>query len=139
MEFVYTSALATNSSTMQAIYWNEHTEELVVHFWAGSVIKYVGFDSDDYRAFAGALSKGRFYNSFVKGAFKGFKLDNDTTFKHYDDIVAGVPDEPKLLEAKLEAPINVTVNIYVNGDPEQIAKAVERLAPSVRAVQNWRG
>lgn len=139
MEFVYTTALATNSSTMQAIYWNEKTDELVIHFWAGSVIKYTGFNSDDYRAFSSALSKGRFYNSYVKGNFHGEKLDNGTKFVHYEDTVKSEKADSQLLEAEFGPSVQVTVNIYVNGDPEQIAKAVERLAPSVRAVQNWRG
>jgi hypothetical protein len=132
MEFVYTEALGTNSSTMQAIYWNRETSELVVHFWAGSVIKYSGFNADDYRAFTGALSKGRFYNQYVKGAFRGEKLDDDTQFVHAEDVKA------KDVEAEV-SPINITVNIYVSGDPEEVARAVERLAPSLKAVKNWRG
>jgi hypothetical protein len=136
MEFIYTTALATNSSTMQAVYWNKQTQELVIHFWAGSVIKYVNFTEEDFRAFANSLSKGSFYNRYIKGSFHGEKLSNDTMFVHESDRLSA----PQELEAVVSAePIVVNVNIYVNGDPEQIAKAVERLAPSVRAVQNWRG
>lgn len=135
MEFVYSDSLATNSSTMQAVYWNRSNRELVIHFWAGSVIKYVEFTLEDYRSFSNSLSKGRFYNSYIKGSFHGEKLSSDTVFVHESDRLSA----PQMLEAVVTAePIVVNVNIYVNGDPEQIAKAVERLAPSVKAVQNWR-
>lgn len=132
MEFVYTNALGTNSSALQAAYWNSGTEELVVHFWAGSVIKYTGFNADDYRAFTNALSKGRFYTQYVKGSFRGEKLSDDTKFIHAEDV--------KTLSAEKEtdaSPIVINVNIYVSGDPEKVAEAVERLAPSIKAVQDW--
>lgn len=138
MEFIYTHSMATNSSTMQAVYWNDKTFELAIHFWAGSVIKYTGFYHDDYRAFTNSLSKGRFYNQYIKGSYGGEKLDNNTQFIHANDVKS-VEVESQLLNADLAPNIQVTVNIYVNGDPEKIAEAVERLAPSVRAVQNWRG
>ena len=137
MEFVFTNAIATNSSAMQGIYWNGDTNELVVHFWGGSIIKYTEFNSDDFRAFGSSLSKGRFYSQYVKGNFRGEKLDENIAFVHANDVAKAAQSE--LLEAEVGASVQVTVNIYVNGDPEQIAKAVERLAPSVRAVQNWRG
>lgn len=132
MEFVYTTALATNSSALQAAYWNSETQELAVHFWAGSVIKYTGFNADDYRAFTNALSKGRFYTQYVKGSFRGEKLSDDTKFIHAEDI--------KTLSTEKEvdaSPIVINVNIYVSGDPEKVVEAVERLAPSIKAVQNW--
>lgn len=135
MNFVYTDTLATNSSTMQAVYWNSETHELVVHFWAGSVMKYVNFFSDDYRAFTNALSKGRFYNSYIKGNFGGTKLADDTRFVHASETVKTAESQ----ELEAQSNVQITVNIYVNGDPEQIAKAVERFAPSVRALQNWSG
>ncbi|QGH76499.1 hypothetical protein SEA_DAUBENSKI_232 [Streptomyces phage Daubenski] len=138
MEFVYTNSLGTNSSTMQAIYWNEGTQELVIHFWAGSVIKYTGFTADDYRAFTSALSKGRFYNQYVKGSFRGEKLADDTRFVHELDVPKPAVAESTELEAVLTPPVQITVNIYVSGDPDKIADAVERLAPSLKAVQNWR-
>lgn len=133
--FVYTNAIATNSSTMQAVYWNSEANELVVHFWAGSVMKYGRFYSDDYRALTNALSKGRFYNSYIKGHFTGEKLSDNTQFVHVGETVKEIKSE--ILQPDLAPNVQVTVNIYVNGDPEQIAKAVERFAPSVRALQNW--
>jgi hypothetical protein len=81
------------------------------------------------------MSKGRYYTQYVKGNFRGEKMDEDTSFVHADSVKR---TESKLLEAELSPSVQVTVNIYVNGDPEKIAKAVERLAPSIRAVQNWR-
>lgn len=137
MQFTYTHSIATQSSTMQAVYWNGNTNELVVHFWAGSVMKYSSFYSDDFRAFSNAMSKGRFYNSYIKGAFHGSKMDNDTQFVHYEDTIKKI--EPETVEAEPKTSTQITVNIYVNGDPEAIAKAVERFAPSVRALENWRG
>lgn len=135
--FVYTDAIATTgSSTMQAVYWNSEANELVVHFWAGSVMKYGRFYSDDYRALTNALSKGRFYNSYIKGHFTGEKLPDNTQFVHVGETVKEVKSET---QAEVTPSVQVTVNIYVNGDPEQIAKAVERFAPSVRALQNWGG
>ena len=138
MDFIYSNSIATNSSALQGVYWNKNSEELVVQFWGGSVIKYNGFNEDDYRAFASALSKGRFYSQYVKGTFRGEKLDSETNFVHEQDVVTPF-SQVQELEAEVGPSIQVTVNIYVNGDPEQIAKAVERLAPSIRAVQNWRG
>ncbi|ASR77895.1 hypothetical protein FDI38_gp071 [Streptomyces phage Peebs] len=138
VDFIYTNAIGTNSSALQGVYWNKNSEELVVQFWGGSVIKYTGFNEDDYRAFASALSKGRFYSQYVKGNFRGEKMDNETNFVHEQDVVTPF-SEVKELEAEVGPSIQVTVNIYVNGDPDSIAKAVERLAPSIRAVQNWRG
>jgi hypothetical protein len=138
MDFIYSNSIATNSSALQGVYWNKNSEELVVQFWGGSVIKYVGFNEDDYRAFASALSKGRFYSQYVKGNFRGEKMDNETNFVHEQDVVTPF-SQVQELEAEVGPSVQVTVNIYVNGDPEQIAKAVERLAPSIRAVQNWRG
>lgn len=137
MEFIFTNSIATSSSAMQGIYWNSGTQELVVHFWGGSVIKYVAFNEDDFRALSSALSKGRFYSQYVKGNFRGEKMDESTMFIHADDVQKQA--EPQLLEAEVGPSVQVTVNIYVNGDPDSIAKAVERLAPSIRAVQNWRG
>jgi hypothetical protein len=134
MNFVYTDALVTNSSALQTAYWNSETNELAVHFWAGSVMKYSRFYSDDYRAFTNALSKGRFYTSYIKGHFTGEKLDDNTQFVHVEETVKEVKSEQT---ADGAPSVQVTVNIYVNGDPEQIAKAVERFAPSVRALQNW--
>ncbi len=138
MDFVYTNAIGTNSSALQGVYWNKNSEELVVHFWGGSVIKYTDFSEDDYRAFSSALSKGRFYSQYVKGNFHGERLDENTNFVHEQDVVTQ-RSEVKELTAEVGPSVEVTINIYVNGNPEDIAKAVERLAPSVRAVQNWRG
>lgn len=138
MNFIYSNSIATNSSALQGVYWNKNSEELVVQFWGGSVIKYNGFKEDDYRAFASALSKGRFYSQYVKGTFRGERLDNETNFVHEQEVVTPF-SQVQELEAEVGPSIQVTVNIYVNGDPEKIAKAVERLAPSIRAVQNWRG
>ena len=139
MQFVYTNSLVTSSSAFQAVYWNKNTEELVVHFWSGSVTKYVGFNEDDYRAFANSLSKGRFYTQYVKGNFRGERLDENTEFVHEKDVVTPTSEVQELVADVQAAPVNVTINIYVSGDPAEIAKAVERLAPSVRALQNWRG
>lgn len=137
MQFVYTNAIVTNSSALQGVYWNTDTDELVVQFWGGSVIKYVDFNEDDYRAFASALSKGRFYSQYVKGNFRGERMSEDTVFVHQQDVAPS--SEVRELVADVQAtPITVTINIYVSGDPAEIAKAVERLAPSIRAVQNWR-
>lgn len=138
MNFVYTNAISTNSSALQAVYWNKNSEELVVHFWAGSVIKYSGFNEDDYRALSGSLSKGRFYSQYIKGNFAGEKMSDDTQFVHEQDVVTPTSAVQEL-EAEVGSSVQVTVNIYVNGDPESIARAVERLAPSIKAVQNWRG
>ncbi|QNN98451.1 hypothetical protein SEA_LILMARTIN_243 [Streptomyces phage LilMartin] len=138
MDFVYSNSIATNSSALQGVYWNKDSGELVVQFWGGSVIKYADFDEDDYRAFASALSKGRFYSQYVKGNFRGEKMSDETNFVHEQDVVTSL-SEVKELQAEVGPSVEVTINIYVNGNPDDIAKAVERLAPSVRAVQNWRG
>ncbi|QNO12630.1 hypothetical protein SEA_MULCHMANSION_247 [Streptomyces phage MulchMansion] len=138
MDFVYSNSIATNSSALQGVYWNKGSKELVVQFWGGSVIKYADFGDDDYRAFASSLSKGRFYSQYVKGNFRGEKMSDETNFVHEQDVVTSL-SEVKELQAEVGPSVEVTINIYVNGNPDDIAKAVERLAPSVRAVQNWRG
>lgn len=139
MQFVYTNNISPNSSALQEIFWNKDAEELVVLFWSGNMFKYTGFNSDDFRAFSNALSKGRFYSDYVKGNFRGEKLPEAIEFVYSDDVKATL-SAPQTVEADVQtAPINVTINVYVNGNPEDVARAVERLAPSIRAVQNWRG
>jgi hypothetical protein len=57
-------------------------------------------------------------------------------------VFAGEVAEPVKLETEVVSAdiqskfdVSVTINIYVNGDPEAVAKAVEQLAPSFRAIQ----
>lgn len=134
-EFIYTNSIGLSSSTMQAAYWNKDTSQLAIHFWNGSVVRYDTFTENAYRTFADSLSKGSFYNRYIKGSYPGSKMSDDTVFVHKMDKVSSANMHPQNMNAVAPEPtINVTVNIYVSGDPEDIAKAVERLAPSIRAI-----
>lgn len=133
MDFLYTDALTANSNALDTVYFDAGSQRIAIVFWSGSVVQYSNFSESDWDAFTGALSKGSFYNQRIKGnrQYSSLPLDGSVQFIHRED---SEQKTGQLLEAAFEPNVNVTVNIYVNGDPEAIAKAVERLAPSIRAV-----
>jgi hypothetical protein len=133
MDFLYTDVFNANSNALDTVYFDAGSQRIAIVFWSGSVVQYSNFSESDWNAFTGALSKGSFYNQRIKGSRQHASqmLDNSVQFIHREDVEQKTG---QLLEAAFEPAINVTVNIYVNGDPEEIAKAVERLAPSIRAV-----
>lgn len=138
-EFRVTDEFDTpSSSAIQTVKFDENTGLMAIVFNHGTVTIYRGVPRSEFKAFRHAMSHGVFYNTRVKGAYPSTSYDTV-------NFVSAHPAQPAFaetheLEADVQAPpVNVTINIYVSGDPDQIVKAVERLAPSIRAVQNWRG
>lgn len=126
-----------SSSAIQSVRFDEGENLMAITFNHGTVTVYRGVPRSEFKAFRNAMSHGMFYNTRVKGAYPSSSYDTVHFISAQPAKQAFA--ETQELEAEATSGIQVTVNIYVNGDPEQIAKAVERLAPSVRAVQNWRG
>ncbi|UMO76391.1 hypothetical protein SEA_TOMAS_248 [Streptomyces phage Tomas] len=130
MHFDYTHAMVPKSSALEMLYFNTNDSTLAIKFWSGATIKYTGFGSEDWDNLFNAMSKGAYYNQRIKGVFDSQHLGSGVVFHSVEKT-----EELDLIVNENASPLNVTINIYVNGDPEAIAKAVERLAPSIRAVQ----
>jgi hypothetical protein len=135
MKFIFTAARVTDSQAIDTAYFNADTQQLAVVFWSGSVVIYSNFSNGEWDSFNKSLSKGRYYNQYIKGnrAFPS-QLAENVTFENKQDVQQIAEDSVSVAEPVY----NVTVNIYVNGDPEAIAKAVESLAPSFRAIKEKR-
>lgn len=137
-QFVYTESFGTPaSSAIDSVYFDGNSGDMAIKFKHGHTTIYRGVPRSEFKAFNSAMSHGVFYNTRVKGAYPSSSyMQAEFVGRNQPKLATAEAQE---LEAVLAAPIQVTVNIYVNGDPEKIAEAVERLAPSIKAVQNWRG
>ncbi|QAY08868.1 hypothetical protein SEA_GENIE2_247 [Streptomyces phage Genie2] len=134
-EFPYTDHFTANSSVIAAVYYNKNEQLLAILFKRGDVTVYSGVDSEEFSRLHSALSVGVYYNQRIKGQYgsqswgdrvKFYKLAEKKTLDQHPEF--------NTVEEK-SGDVNVTINIYVNGNPEDVAKAVERLAPSFRAMK----
>ncbi|QDF17369.1 hypothetical protein SEA_MINDFLAYER_244 [Streptomyces phage MindFlayer] len=134
-EFPYTSHFTANSSVIEGVYYNESEQKLAVLFNRGDVQVYSGVAKDEFDRLHSALSVGVYYNRYIKGQYNSQGWGDRVKFyKLQEKKPLGMHPEFNTVEEK-SGDVNVTVNIYVNGNPEDIAKAVERLAPSFRAMR----
>lgn len=133
-EIIYDESIAGASSAFDSAFYDAERETVYINFWNGTVIGYSGFQKSDWNRFNGAMSKGSFYNTQMKAGWK-------FPAKYCDDVTAFVKRKPEPETTELnyspESSVNITVNVFFSGDPEAIAKAVERLAPSIRAINQF--
>jgi hypothetical protein len=135
----YDEQLDVDSSAFETAFWNRHERILYMKFWNGSVVSYTSFGNQDWDRFQNAMSKGAYYNSQIKTnwAFKGNQVTTPVSFRGRQPITANDLNSNSVeLNHSAESPVNITVNIFFSGDPEAIAKAVERLAPSIKAINS---
>jgi hypothetical protein len=135
--FGYTDMRQADSAVIKAAYWSSTTYELVVHFVNGSMRRYTGVYLSDWRGMKNALSLGTYYNNYVRGNSRFSSYPFDGAFVFAGEVAEPVKLETEVVSADIQSKfdVSVTINIYVNGDPEAVAKAVEQLAPSFRAIQ----
>lgn len=136
----YDEQLSVDSSAFEAAFWNRHERTLYMKFWNGSVVSYASFGNQDWDRFQNAMSKGAYYNSQIKSnwAFKGNQMATPVSFRERQTVTAKDFNVDSVeLNHSAESPVNITVNIFFAGDPEAIAKAVERFAPSIKALKNF--
>lgn len=136
----YDEQLSVDSSAFEAAFWNRHERTLYMKFWDASVVSYASFGNQDWDRFQNAMSKGAYYNSQIKSnwAFKGSRIGSPVSFRERQAVTAkSISADSVELNHSAEAPVNITVNIFFTGDPEGIAKAVERFAPSIKALKNF--
>jgi hypothetical protein len=134
-EFPYTDHFTANSSVIDAVYFNKSEQKLAVLFNRGDVQVYSGVSADEFSRMHSALNVGVYYNSKIRGRYNSEGWGDRVKFyKLVDKKPLEMHPEFNTVEEK-SGDVHVTVNIYVNGNPEDIAKAVERLAPSFRAMR----
>ncbi|AXH66962.1 hypothetical protein SEA_STARPLATINUM_259 [Streptomyces phage StarPlatinum] len=134
-EFPYTDHFTANSSVIDGVYFNKDEQKLAVLFNRGDVQVYSGVSEDEFSRLHSALSVGVYYNRYIKGQYSSQGWGDRVKFyKLAEKKPLEMHPEFNTVEEK-SGDVNVTVNIYVNGNPEDIAKAVERLAPSFRAMR----
>lgn len=56
-----------NSRSIYSIGYDPVTQTLVIRFWTGFTYRYFGVSQNVYSQFMSAGSKGRFYNSYIRG------------------------------------------------------------------------
>ncbi len=56
-----------NSRSIYSIGYDPNSQTLVIRFWGGLTYKYFGVPPSVYSQFVSASSKGRFYNSYIRG------------------------------------------------------------------------
>lgn len=135
----YDEQLNVDSSAFETAFWNKHERILYMKFWNGSVVSYASFGNQDWDRFQNAMSKGAYYNSQIKTnwAFKSNQVSTPVSFRGRPVVTANDFNKDSVeLNNSVEPAVNITVNIFFSGDPNEIAKAVERLAPSIRAINN---
>ncbi|WXW92704.1 hypothetical protein SEA_ENYGMA_257 [Streptomyces phage Enygma] len=134
-EFPYTDHFTANSSVIDAIYYNKVEKQLAVLFNRGDVQVYQGVSEDEFGRLHSALSVGVYYNRYIKGQYNSRGWGDRVRFYKLQEKKP-LEEHPEFntVEEK-SSDVNVTINIYVNGNPEDVAKAVERLAPSFRAMR----
>jgi hypothetical protein len=135
----YDEQLNGSSSAFETAFWNKHERTLYMVFWNGSVVSYSSFGQEDWSRFSNSMSKGVYYNSHIKTnwAFKGYQMSKPVAFKGREVVTADNFNKDSVeLNHSPEPSVNITVNVFFSGDPQEIAKAVERLAPSIRAINN---
>ncbi|AXH67385.1 hypothetical protein SEA_WOFFORD_250 [Streptomyces phage Wofford] len=135
-EFPYTDFFNADSSAIDVIFYNKEDRRLAVLFNHGTVSVYSEVGVDEFNKLHSALSVGVYYNRYIKGRYISENWGDRVKF--YKQVEKKPLNEhPAYAPVVEEKPgdVNVTVNIYVNGNPEDIARAVERLAPSFRAMK----
>lgn len=132
-EVTYDEMMTGSSSAFDSAFYNAEDQRVYINFWNGTVISYSGFSKADWDRFNGAMSKGTFYNTQMKSGWRypASYVDGEVKF-----VGRSVKTEPENVELNhsVEPSVNITVNVFFSGDPNEIAKAVERLAPSIRAI-----
>jgi hypothetical protein len=136
---IYDEQLNVDSSAFETAFWNKHERTLYMKFWNGSVVSYADFGPEVWERFKNAMSKGAYYNSQIKNnwAFKGYQMSLPVAFKGREVPTSNSFVDPVELNHSIEPAVNITINVFFSGDPQEIAKAVERLAPSIRAINNF--
>jgi hypothetical protein len=131
----YDQQLEVDSSAFETAFFNRDDRRLYVKFWNGSTVCYSNFTVMDWEQFSNSRSKGAYYNGKIKSNWNhpGSFVDAPVSFqgRQLENLNVMASNESK--DSKT-GDVNITINIYVSGDPEDIAKAVERVAPSIRAI-----
>lgn len=105
----YTHVAKVTSSNIDVLYYDDHTKNLYVVFNSGNVAGYAGVPYTEYMQLKNAVSVGRFYNSFIKGQYKG--LNGDVTFRARTPVATA----PKA-QYQVELSVSYTKTVTVNAD-----------------------
>lgn len=122
MEFKHTAILRKASSAFQNAFYNSETNELAVQFNNGTFGIYTQFTPADWNNFSNALSQGVYYNQRIKGAYSSSIVD-DLRLSWAGSAVKNRFKSADMNVSDEKAPVNITVNIYVNGDDVESAAA----------------
>lgn len=71
----YTESKKVDSSNLSEVFYDDGDKTMYVKFHSGSIAGYRDVPYTDFRQLASAVSPGRYYNSFVKGKFRGLNGD----------------------------------------------------------------
>lgn len=132
---VFDNELDANSSAFERAFHDNNENVLYIKFWNGTAVSYTNFSKSDWESFSDAMSKGAYYNGRIKASrqHSGSFINDSATFVKRKAKIASKSGE---FNHSSEPSVNITVNVFFSGDPQEIAKAVERLAPSIRAINN---
>lgn len=131
----YDRMMNVDSSAFEMAFFDEKESKLYIKFWGDRTTSYSNFTNEDWLKFSNAISKGSYYNAKIKG-----------NWNHPSETFGGpisftgretVEELSTELINSNEPSVNITINIFFNGDPEAIAKAVEKMAPSLKAINNF--
>ena len=115
--FYYDKDKAVDSSSIDHVYYNSNTYELVVKFRNGNSAGYRKVGNDTYDKFINAESVGQYYNWTIKGIHPGFRVDAVSALAKPEVAVVerdrGVVDKPKF---KVTAEVTGGVTLEVHAD-----------------------
>ena len=127
MHFYYDQSFKADSTSIDEVFYNGNTKELVVKFLNGNLAGYWGVQVGIFNQFRSASSTGQFYNTNVRGWFKGFKVDG-VSAKAKPEWRAPEPavQKPKF-KVTAEVTGSVTLDVHADDIADALAKAEEQI------------
>ena len=129
--FYYNKDEAVESSSIDHVYYNSNTYELVVKFTNGNSAGYRKVGNQTYDKFINAQSVGQYYNWSIKGVHSGFKVDGVAPLAPVKEQVSepAVAERPNAAKFRVVAEITggATLDVYATDVLDALKVAEEQI------------